>query len=436
MLMLNRHIISFFAENPAASAVKLLAVLTFSIFPIGVIADAGGGGTDESPLSGSYIISGWSIVRWYLYYWLHLFADYPWVVVVAYIVIVASCIAFFWLLVSMAVSVYLRKRKDKFKREIREKYYDEIGQICSSTTENKPIEEIGRILEYKPQNWKWWQMRVWGNLFADLSYEKGQNLNTTNLQNTMRLVGLYDFVEHSLLQGSYYHKMRIIQLARLTNMELPKSSFTKLVNDRHTTLRRVARMSYMCTASNDSFSFLESSINRDIVLSQWDKMEMHDIFSIRKERGLAMPQFSPLIQNQRSPGTKAFLIRETAFWGDDNEVRSLMDNFDSAYFVIRRSAFASMGISKFAEAEPVMEEVFDKQPEVLKRDILKALLSIDSGKAVTFISNICRSNVSADTKHMALYCLYRYGSTGRELFDRMESEADKKDKPMFEYVKG
>lgn len=43
MLMLNRHIISFFAENPAASAVKLLAVLTFSIFPIGVIADAGGG---------------------------------------------------------------------------------------------------------------------------------------------------------------------------------------------------------------------------------------------------------------------------------------------------------------------------------------------------------------------------------------------------------
>ena len=62
-----------------------------------------------------YQLWGWNILRYYYYLYRHLFVDYPWVVRVAYGVILVSCLGFAVIFCIMGVHVYLRRRNAKRK---------------------------------------------------------------------------------------------------------------------------------------------------------------------------------------------------------------------------------------------------------------------------------------------------------------------------------
>ena len=88
----------------------LALVLTGAVFLITApsMADstrvADYGGAELSPLTEAYQLWGWNVPRYYYYLFVHLFAGYPWVVRVAYMVIIFCCIAFILL---RDVSVFL-----------------------------------------------------------------------------------------------------------------------------------------------------------------------------------------------------------------------------------------------------------------------------------------------------------------------------------------
>ena len=127
------------------------------------------GGAELSPLTQAYQLWGWNIPRYYYYLFVHLFAGYPWVVRVAYGVIIFCCIAFMVLTVAMTVDVYIRWRNRKKFDEIKEKYLEKLKSVCYAEVENLPTEEIKRRMDYKERKWKDWEMRQWANVFIEAS---------------------------------------------------------------------------------------------------------------------------------------------------------------------------------------------------------------------------------------------------------------------------
>ena len=93
---------------------------------IGVLqaSHTGYSGTDDV-----YQLWGWNILRYYYYLYRHLFVDYPWVVRVAYGVILVSCLGFAVIFCIMGVHVYLRRRNAKRKAWIKDRYFDKLKAI-------------------------------------------------------------------------------------------------------------------------------------------------------------------------------------------------------------------------------------------------------------------------------------------------------------------
>ena len=115
-------------------------------------------------------------------------------------------------------------------------------------------------------------------------------------------------------------------------------------------------------------------------------------------------------------------------------MRYLMDFFEAPNFIYRQAAFVSMGIRKFSEAEKAMEKVFYKQTEAVRRTILNSILSINSGRSVTFLRDTYKSGVSQFTKRTALRCLYLYGARGRSMFEMLKATAPASDAILFKHV--
>ena len=393
------------------------------------------GGAELSPLTEAYQLWGWNVPRYYYYLFVHLFAGYPWVVRVAYMVIIFCCIAFSVLMCVMVADFYLRRRNKKKLEEIRKKYLEKLKGVCYAEVENLPTEEISRRLDYKHRKWKDWEMRQWAAVFIEAStFTNTQNPNLTNIQRAMRLVGFTDYVERQLLHGKQSVKLQMIHTVRLTNMQLPNGLVTRLVNDKDEQLRKASRLYYMCTSVDDPYVFFEEENKLGVLFSQWDMMELHEIFRKVNEGGRPAPLFVPILQRVENPGIVAFMMKEIAYWGTDQEMRYLMGFFESPNFQHRNAAFESMGIRRFAESEKSMIRVFHMQTEVMRRTILNSILAIHSGRSVNFLRDTYQSGVSQFTKRTALRCLWLYGPRGRGMFESLKASAPAADEILFRHV--
>lgn len=393
------------------------------------------GGAELSPLTQAYQLWGWNVPRYYYYLFVHLFAGYPWVVRVAYAVIIVCCIGFIVLVVAMSADVWLRRRDRRRLAWIREKYLEKLKGVCYAEVENLSTEEIGRRMDYEPRRWKDWEMRLWAAVFIEASrFTNTQNPNLTNIQRAMRMVGFTDYVEGQLSNGKRLSKLRMIQTVRLTNMQLPNSLVTRLVNDKDEQLRKASRLYYMCTSKDDPYVFFEEESKLGVNFSQWDMMELHEIFRKIDEGGRQAPLFVPILQKVGNRGVVAFMIQEIAYWGTDKEMAYILDYFESNDFLLRRSAFRSVGIRRFAEAEKAMQRVFYKQTEANRRVILDSLLAINSGRSIPFFREAYTGASSDFTKRTALRCLWLSGAKGRSVFNALKAGAAPDAHLLFEHV--
>ncbi len=390
---------------------------------------------EASPLKESYELWGWNVFRYYYYLYKHLFVGYPWVVRVAYGVVLLCCAGFVLLFCAMVVDVRIRRRNKKKYDWLRETYLEKLKGICYAEVENLPTEEISNRIGYKPEKWKDWELLQWAYIFMEVStFTNTQNPNLTNIQRAMRLVGMNEYVEKRLTHGKRKTRMRVIQFVRLTNMQLSNSLVAHLLNSNDTQLRKASRLYYMCTSKDDPYAFFEEESKKSITFSAWDEMELHGIFEKIREAGRTAPSFVPLIQKIENPKIVAFLIQEVAYWGTDSDMRFLMRYFESSNYLYRQAAFMCMGVRKFEESEEPMRKVFSEQTEVLRRSILNAVLKIDSRRCVPFFVEAYQGTSSGLTKRTALRCLWMYGPQGRSAFDQLKMRASENEAVLFEHV--
>lgn len=395
---------------------------------------------EYSPLETAYEVYGWNVPRYYYYQYLHLFADYPWVVRVAYGVVFCCVIGFLFITVVMIADVYYIERTKRFYVKTRKEYFEKMKEVCYASVDNLSEEEIARRLDYKPKRWRAWQMRMWARICVDVcQFTNTADPNLKNIQTIMRMIGFTDFVERGLMFGSHKRKVRLLQAVRLTNMRLSDSLVTHLVNDKDPALRKAARVYYMLASKDDPYIFFEDEsltidTTREANFSLWDKIEIHEIFSKIHDSERALPRFVPLLQTSENRDMMMFFMHETAYWGTERELRHVMTFFESSDLMYRQTAFECMGIRRYAEAEETIKDLFYKQTESLRRTILNALLEINGEHNVDFFVKVYQLKSSDYTRRTALRCLWLSGPNGRELFESLKSTCKQRDLILFEHV--
>lgn len=178
----------------------------------------------------------------------------------------------------------------------------------------------------------------------------------------------------------------------------------------------------------------EDLVRRDrLCLRGDDDLKWHGLFAESREYGLALPDFAALIRPGLKPETASMLIRETAYWGSNEQMRSLVAYFQAPDPEYRRAAFEAMAIRCFAEAQDQMMDSYGDQPEEIRRIILETLLAIGvpSRRSVPFFRDAYLTSLSRLTRRSALRCLRLSGPEGKAVFEELKRNAPEIELPLF-----
>lgn len=196
---------------------------------------------------------------------------------------------------------------------LKNKYYRTLNNIADADRVLSPAELYERINpEAISETSEAFRMQ-WIELFILLRADTDlKEPAITNIRHTMELLGLNEFMENRLIYGADKEKLRVIQAARLLDMQLPDSVMAGIVNNRNVRLHKAARFYYMLINKDDPYLYFENDKMND-PFTVWDRLELHQLFKDCHDAGKRLPSFIPLIRQLSNPEIAAFFIRETAF---------------------------------------------------------------------------------------------------------------------------
>jgi len=413
--------------------IRGLLLTVFSIMP--AVADAAG------YYPGDVVFHDWDVLRYYYYYFIIHFSDYPFVVKAAFFIVLISALIMVVILIIGCI-IHLQHRKyGRYKNRIIEKCGPDLIRLFvdPETATTEEIEKIVHRVESMKKKMKHWRGRIWVEYLVDLKTNNAIDTNTDIIDaqtGVIRMiwdaVDLDSYVEYVIHFLSVGRKIAILDASRFLGMEVPESLLSQLVNHKRTPLRLNARLTYMHSATHNTYRYLEEG--RDIYYSTATGMELHELFKENVRLNREKPAFSAMIYKQSDVRMKAFLTIEKAFWGVfDHKFLSEMLRHPSVE--CRYGAIVACSIYKRPETEKDLVEMYEDQSETLKCEILKALFNINSGNQPYFFLSAYKHAISDMSRETALQCLWNYNDESRALFKQIEMQANEKGRKIFSHVK-
>lgn len=374
-------------------------------------------------------------MRHYLYSITGFYKELPWAVRTSYCIIQISCLALIVLLYILFWDVRRRKSIQKSYRQLKDRYFEKLKDIC---TRNREITEteIKDILNINDDSGFTYSEKL---LLIDMLLELKMNITLNqnsmrNIQNSINVFRLKEFMEERLIKGKDSEKLKIIQAVRFLQINIADSYITRLINHRDKDLRKAARLYYIISNDEEPFRYMEGKGGNDSFLT-WDMLETHQIFEDCRSINKSLPSFIPAMKQVNSNSIAEFFIKETAYWGTDKEMKYIIDNLNSEDEKIVKSALESISLRKTKGEENKLKEIYYEQPENIKRVILFTLLTTSPESSIRFFGEAFDNTSSQLTKRMALQCLWKAGEEGKKQFAMLEEKTDRKNKILFLHVK-
>lgn len=374
-------------------------------------------------------------MRHYLYSITGFYKELPWAVRTSYSIIQISSLALIVLLYIMFWDVRRKKSIQKKYKQLKDIYFEKLKNICTNNremTEN----EIKCILAINNYSTFTYSEKL---LLIDLLLELKMNITTNvysiiNLQSCIKVFNLQEFMEERLLTGKDSEKLKIIQAIRFLQINIADSYIIRLINHRDKNLQKAARLYYIISNNEDPFRYIERKEGNEN-FKVWDMLETHQIFEDCRNINKNLPSFVPAIKQVNSNSIVEFFIKETAYWGTDQEMKYLTGYLDSKDENIVKSVLESISLRKMKGEENKLKEIYYEQPENIKRIILFTLLKTSPESSVKFFNEAFENTSSQLTKRMALQCLWKAGDEGKKLLTEMENNTEKKNNILFQHVK-
>ena len=164
----------------------------------------------------------------------------------------------------------------------------------------------------------------------------------------------------------------------------------------------------------------------------WTRIQSGDVDGWVSDEYLA---FGKDAEERAEEDVKKFFINEIRLYNETESAPILAKQLNARSVEIRGEAIKTLGKLKYKEVEPKLIEMYNVQPEEVKRQIISAIADLKTDKALGFLYNAYDEADTQGTKRVILKALYEYSAMGRKTFDQLERKADSHTAILFAHTK-
>ena len=378
---------------------------------------------------GSVEYSGLELIKYYLNLLENNFSGYPWQIVTSYTIAMTCIIMLVVLFMLFLFRVWRHQRRKKKEKEIYEYYSDKFHLILGSA-ETLTHDEILVMLGQTEDDIRKNDTYYYANILEEARMALYEIVCLPNMQTLATSLGVVDRFTFQLLK----HKdvFRTLQMLLMLQITVNEGLLANFVNHTNREIRMMARLNYITCSRNIPYRYLITELNEE--QSLYRPMILNYVFGWMMFQERLMPNFLNLADRVTNEDSAAFLVREVAYWGKENEKEEVKNYFLDERLKVRSAAIEVVAMLGDVNAEEKLVESYFMQPEHIRQEVLRALLSLNSGRQTEFFKKAYEISSSRETHVVALQCLYQYGNSGRRLFEIMRSQADEETRKLIDQV--
>ena len=360
---------------------------------------------------------GWEIIGYYINNIENYFADYLWQVRTAYGLIVGCILVMMVLYILFFQLIRKTTKYKKAYKKLEDQFREPLYNIMILPDPPSAL-ELEEMFGCKIEELRLYDPKMFTQLISSLRMELCEILYLPNIQLVCDITGVTDYFGRCLVERK--RVFETLQMIVNLNVRISEGELAIYLNHHNANIRLMARLAFIICTENEPYQYLEEDLNQK--MPPWRPMLTHRMFGWLQECGRPMPSFLTIAESLTNDQAAAFLIEEVSYWGSEIEKNELSKFFLSPRYNRRVAAMHATAQLARAENEQALIESYDRQPEPIKREVLKTVLAINSGKQVDFFEHVYNTTSSKETQEQAMTCMYLYGTEGRRRFEIIRSQ--------------
>ena len=381
-----------------------------------------------------YTVSGWDVMAYYWRYFRTIAEQFSWQVRTSYTIILLSILCLVALFLLFWVRVMKRERQRKAYRKVEERFAEPFRRVLHEPT-SLSYQQVEEMCECTAEDFREYPTRQLLKLIIAIRQELQEVIFLPNIQILCSVSGVRDHIEFNLQHRQ--HEFHSLQAVSIMQLPISEGLLANYVNHRDPALQGLARITYMIATDVEPYRFLQV-FTRDTAVDDewalWYPMALHQLFGWLAAKERPMPSFITLVEMAESKSVAAFFVEEISYWGSLEECAYLHNYFTSENYEVRLAAFRAVAMLSDRNQEQQMIDTFVLQPENLRREILRAVYAIRSGRQTQFFEEVYHSSSSKETREEALTCLYDYSTEGRIRFEELRFEDNSANRRLFDQI--
>lgn len=373
---------------------------------------------------------GWDVVLYYVYSIRSFMMQYSWQVRLSFTIILACILV---MLVLMVLFSHQIQRREQHQRDYDHCYntyseaFIEILEENTTLTENQIME----ICDEDEKGFRYYDGLLYAEILTHIRMSMHEKLYFPNLQRLCEVTGAKEAIERNLKERK--DVFRVLQMVNTLPLKINEGLLAIYNSHSNNQIAQLSRLAYCMCSQTEPYLYLIKDVNQP--QSTWYCSTIHRILGWKKAQNLLMPPLYMSATICENPKMAAFIIEETSYWGTEEEKHNLINFFNDKRIPCRIAAVNALTRLGYDDAEEQIIKSYESQPQIVRREMQKAIASFHSGKYVEFFANIYLTAPSRISCQTALECLYDYNEEGRLRFEELAKDADEKDALLFNQIR-
>ena len=371
---------------------------------------------------------GWQVLTYARYLTEAWLLQFPWQVQISLAIVVFSSLTILLLFILFFQNIIARDRRDHLFHVNSERFEDAFMEILSSDVKMSR-EEMEYICKADGSELHQLNAVSLGRLIVSLRLKLGNRVFLPNMQRLCNMSGVQALLENNMVKGN--HVVQTLQILMTLPIRISEGALAAYTGHKNQRIRELARAYFGFCSKTEPFRYVMLDLNESFQL--WYPTTFHRLCGWHTAKSHPTPQLLELAHRSSNDAKKALFISEIPYWGSDEEKRGIREALTSPSAKCRSAAIHALAIIGDPDSEEDLIRTYPTQFPAAKRETLRAIAKINTGRQTEFLRSAYLTSTSQDTRAVALACLYNYGEEGRRVFREL-SQTGLDDVRVFEQI--
>lgn len=373
---------------------------------------------------------GMDVVMYYIYSIRSFMQQYSWQVRLSFSIILVCILVMLMLMVLFTIQIRRRQQHERDYEHCFATYSEAFFEILEEPTVLTET-QILEICDEDDNGFRYYDGLLFAEVLTHIRMSMNDTLYFPNLQLLCEVTGVREAVERRLKERK--DVFRVLQMVNTLPLKINEGLLAIYTSHSNKQISQLARLAYCMCSQTEPYQYLMKDINQP--QSTWYCSTIHRILGWKRVQNLPMPPLFMSASICENAQMAAFIIEETSYWGTEEEKHNLVKFFNDKRIPCRIAAVRALTRLGYAEAEDQIYNAYESQPQIVRREMIKALANFHSGKYIEFFAEQYKTTPSHTSRRNILECLYNYCEAGRIRFETLDKETGDQDAVFFSQIR-